>query len=75
MYKEYKRIVRIVKELKQSILVSDEETKLFHELASSIGRILSRKPCTKPENVKFTVSDNKCATELLKSHIDNNLVY
>jgi uncharacterized coiled-coil DUF342 family protein len=75
LYKEYKRIVRIVKELEQSILVSDEETKLFHELASSISRILARKPCTKPENVKFTVSDNKCATELLKSHIDNNLVY
>ena len=75
LYKEYKRIVRIVKELEQSILVSDEETKLFHELASSISRILARKPCTKPENVKFTVSDKKCATEILKSHIDNNLVY
>ena len=75
LYKEYKRIVRIVKELEQSILVSDEESELFHELASSIGRILSRKPCAKPENVKFTVSDKQCATELLKSHIDNNLVY
>ena len=75
LYKEYKRIVRIVKELEQSILVSDEESELFHELASSIGRILARKPCAKPENVKFTVSNKQCATELLKSHIDNNLVY
>jgi hypothetical protein len=75
LYKEYKRIVRIVKELEQSILVSDEESELFRELASSIGRILARKPCAKPENVKFTMGDNKqCATELLKSHIDNNLV-
>jgi hypothetical protein len=75
LYKEYKRIARIVKELEQSILVSDEESELFRELASSIGRILARKPCAKPENVKFTVSDKQCATELLKSHIDNNLVY
>jgi uncharacterized coiled-coil DUF342 family protein len=75
LYKEYKRIVRIVKELEQSILVSDEESELFHELASSIGRILARKPCAKPESVKFTVEDKQCATELLKSHIDNNLVY
>jgi hypothetical protein len=75
LYKEYKRIVRIVKELEQSILVSDEESALFHELASSIGRILARKPCAKPENVKFTVNDKQCATELLKSYIDNNLVY
>jgi hypothetical protein len=74
LYKEYKRIVRIVRELEQSILVSDEESELFRELASSIGRILARKPCVKPENVKFTVSDKQCATELLKSHIDNNLV-
>ena len=75
LYKEYKRIVRIVKELEQSILVSDEESELFHELASSIGRILARKPCAKPESIKFTVGDKQCATELLKSHIDNNLVY
>jgi len=75
LYKEYKRIVRIVKELEQSILVSDEESELFRELASSIGGILARKPCAKPENVKFTVSNKQCATELLKSHIDNNLVY
>jgi hypothetical protein len=75
LYKEYKKVIRIVKQLEKSILVSDEETKLFHELASSISRILERKPCPKPENVKFAVSNKQCATELLKSHIDNNLVY
>ena len=76
LYREYKRVMRIVKELEDSIFISHEETELFHELASSIGRILARKPCAKPENVKFTVNENKqCATELLKSHIDNNLVY
>jgi len=75
LYKEYKRVMKIVKELEKSIFVSNEESELFRELASSIGRILARKPCAKPENVKFTVSDKQCATEVLKSHLDNNLVY
>jgi len=75
LYKEYKRVMKIVKELKKSIFISNEESELFRELASSIGRILARKPCVKPENVKFSVSDQQCATEVLKSHLDNNLVY
>jgi hypothetical protein len=79
LYEEYKRINIIVQKLQESMNLSRREVRLFKNLIQSISNILTRKSCVNfsasPENVTYIGSKNtQCATELLKSHIDNNLI-
>ena len=79
LYEEYKRINIIVQKLQESMNLSRREVRLFKNLIQSISNILTRKSCVNfsvsPEKVTYIGSKNtQCATELLKSHIDNNLI-
>ncbi len=75
LYEEYKRIYIIVQKLKDTMNISKEENKLFKQLIQSLTNVLTRKTCIMPEFVKYTGSNNtQCATELLNSHVANNLV-
>jgi len=74
LYDEYKRIVLILSKLKKSLGNSKFELALFEELVKNIESVLTRNSCVSSASIKYKTEDSKCATELLKSHIANNLV-
>lgn len=74
--REYNNINQIVQKLRTSIKLSKEETTLFKQLMDNLSLILSRKSCRTPRDLKYNLLNNQaCATDLLNSHVENQLVY
>ena len=70
---EYERVLIIVNKLKTTYKLSIDDANLFNELITRILTLLKSNSC----NAKsFTLPDldNSCATTLLQSHVQNNLI-
>jgi hypothetical protein len=68
---EYKRVVEIIKKLRETYNLSIDELDLFNELVMRISGLLKNNNC----NVESYLSpelEKECSTALLKSHMDNN---
>jgi hypothetical protein len=70
---EYKRVLNIVNKLKTTYKLSLDDANLFNELVFRILSLLKNNNC----NAKTFISpefDSNCATTLLQSHVNNNLI-
>ena len=68
---EFRRVVEIIRRLKETYNMSIDELDLFNELVLRISGLLKNDRC----KVKSFVSPQKeCSTALLQSHIENNHV-
>lgn len=68
---EYKRVVEIIRKLRETYNLSIDELDLFNELVMRISGLLKNNNC----NVESYLSpelEKECSTALLKSHMDNN---
>jgi len=68
---EYKRIVEIIRKLRETYNLSIDELDLFNELIMRISGLLKNNNC----EVKSYLSpelEKECSSTLLKSHMDNN---
>ncbi len=66
---EFRRVVEIIRRLKETYNMSIDELDLFNELVLRISGLLKNNRC----EVKSFVSPQKeCSTALLQSHIENN---
>jgi hypothetical protein len=66
---EYKRVVEIIRRLRETYNLSMDELDLFNELILRISGLLKNNNC----DVKSYLSHQKeCSTALLQSHIENN---
>ena len=66
---EFRRVVEIIRRLKETYNMSIDELDLFNELVLRISGLLKNDRC----EVKSFVSPQKeCSTALLQSHIENN---
>lgn len=68
---EYKRVVEIIRKLRETYNLSVDELDLFNELVMRISGLLKNNNC----EVKSYLSpelEKECSTTLLKSHMDNN---
>ena len=66
---EYKRVVEIIRRLKETYNMSIDELDLFNELVLRISGLLKNDRC---EVKSFVSSQKECSTALLQSHIENN---
>jgi len=66
---EFRRVVEIIRKLKETYNMSIDELDLFNELVLRISGLLKNNNC----EVKSFISPQKeCSTALLQSHIENN---
>jgi len=68
---EYKRIVEIIRKLRETYNLSVDELDLFNELVLRISGLLKNNNC-KVESYLSSELEKECSTTLLKSHMDNN---
>ena len=68
---EYKKVVEIIRKLRETYDISIDEEDLFNELIIRISGLLKNNNC----DVKSYISpelEKECSTTLLKSHIEND---